>query len=216
MSRLRSRTGLLVVGVGALLGFLMLPVHPVAQANPIAIVTFDIDTAIIPGQGWAVPPDGSNWHELFPNFCVTHPQLRYNDNDHNGLVSVGDDIVEEGGNDCWQIWSVSATYFFSPTTGGGQSAAEPSGTNPGPSPVGDTWHIIHADGWPFTYYESVPIEGWEDVNRNGELDVSDNIQTLGAWYHIDRIGCDVMVTFNPVTGAKSGTWGWLKNLFRGK
>ena len=216
MSRLRSHSGLLVVGVSALLGVLLLPIHQVAQANPIAIVTFDIDTAIVPGQGWAIPPDGSNWHELFPNFCSTHHQVRYLDNDRNGLVSVGDNIVEEGGSDCWQIGSVSTTYFFSPTAGGGQYAAEPSGTNPGPSPVCDTWHIIYADGPPFSPCQSVHIEGWNDINQNGVLDVCDNIQILGVWYHIDRIGCDVTVTFNPVTGAKGGTWGWLKSLFHRK
>jgi hypothetical protein len=213
MSHLRSRTGLLVVGVGALLGFLVLPVHPVAQANPIAIVTFDIDTAIVPGQGWAVPPDGSNWHELFPNFCSTHHQLRYDDNDHNGLVSVGDNIVEEGGSDCWQIGRVMTTYYFSGMSMGGSYIAEPSTTSPGSSPICDQWRIIQSDGPDFARDQIVHVQDWYDANHNGQFDVCDPILLNGQWYHVDRIGCGVTVTFNPVTGVKSGTWGWLKSMF---
>jgi len=214
MSRLRSHSDLLVVGISALLGVLLLPIHQVAQANPIAPANFDIDASIVPGQGWAIPPDCSNWHELYPNLCITHHQLRYEDNDHDGLVSVCDNIVEDGGSVCWHIEKVSATYFFSPVTGGTQTAAEPSGTDPGP--VCNQWHIIYADGPPFSPCQSVHIEGWNDINQNGVLDVCDNIQILGVWYHIDRIGCDVTVTFNPVTGVKAGTWGWLKSLFHKK
>jgi hypothetical protein len=216
MRRWLSRTGLLLLGISALAGFLLLPVHPGAQANPIYVANFDIDTGIVPGQGWAIPPDCSNWHELYPNFCATHHQVRYDDNDHNGLVSACDNIIEDGAIGCWHIVKVSTTYFFSPVAGGGQYSAEPSDTLPNPSPVCEMWHIISADGPQFTHCQSVHIEGWQDNNHNGVLDVCDNIVIQGVTYHIDRIGCDVTVTFNPATPTKAGTWGWLKSLFHKK
>jgi hypothetical protein len=218
MSRLLSRTSLLVLGVIALVGFSLLPAQPLTASGTVVVPTanFDIDASIVPGQGWAIPADCSVWHELYPNWCTPHHQMSYDDSDHDGLVSVCDNIIEDGGSACWHIEKVSTTYFFSPVAGGGQNAGEPSGTDPGSSPVCDQWHIVFADGPPFSYCQSVHIEGWEDNNHNGVLDVCDNIQILGGWYHIDRIGCDVTVTFNPVTGAKGGTWGWLKSLFHRK
>jgi hypothetical protein len=214
MSRWLPRTGLLLLCVSALAGFLLLALHPVAQANPILVANFDIDTGIVPGLGWAIPPDCSVWHELYPMYCVAHHQQTYQDNDHDGLVSACDNIVEDGGSACWHIEAVSATYFFSPVAGGGGSyAAEPPASNPNPDPICEQWHILYSDGPAFTYCQTVHVQDWYDANHNGLFDVCDDIMLNGQWYHIDRIGCDVTVTFNPVTQAKTRTWGWLKNLF---
>ena len=198
--------------VALLLGLVALAVP--ATAVPPMTAQFDIDTQVVPGQGWAIPPDCSVWHELYPDFCVPHHQAGYDDSDGSGTVSPCDNILEAGF--CWHIESVTTTYFFSPVTGGGQSAAEPVEPNPDPSPVCEMWHIVHADGPPFSYCQPVHIEGWEDNNQNGALDVCDNIQIGGLWYHIDRIGCDVTVTGDPATGTSRGTWGWLKSLFHRK
>jgi len=217
MRRWLKRCSLLILGISALVGFLLIPVHPFTTNSGAAVVPtaiFDIDTPIVPGSGWAIPPNCSNWHELWPNWCTPHHQYSYKDNDHDGLVSVCDNIVTNNGYECWHITKVTATYFFSPVTGGGQHAAEPTVPGSGQSPVCDDWHIIFADGPPFTYCQTVHIEGWEDTNGSGTLDVCDNIQIGGLWYHIDRIGCDVTVTWNPVTQTRPGTWGWLKGLFR--
>jgi len=184
---------------------------PVAAAQPVTS-QFDGDTPVAPGLGWVIPADCSVWHELYPTWCVAHHQEGYDDSDGDGVVSVCDNIIEAGW--CWHIESVTTTYFFSPVSGGGQSAGEPVDPNPEPSPVCEMWHIVYADGPPFAYCQSVHIEGWEDNNGSGTLDACDNIQIGGAWYHIDRVGCDVTVTGDPATGTDQGTWGWLKSLFR--
>jgi len=202
----------LTLGIALMAAFLLpAPLVPGAQAQAIS-PQFDIDTPVVPGLGWAIPQNGSVWHELYPVWCTSHPQTGYYDNDGDGVVSVCDDILEP--NMCWHVDAVTTTYFFSPVAGGGQSAGEPAEPTPDPSPVCEMWHIVFADGPPFTYCQSVHIDGWEDNNQNGQLDVCDNIQIGGLWYHIDRIGCDVTVSPNPATDTNHSTWGWLKNLFR--
>jgi hypothetical protein len=214
MSRLLSRFGLIVLAIGALTAFLMLSTQPLTatEASVVPTANFDIDADIVPGLGWGIPPDCSTWHELYPNYCTPHHQSQYQDTDGSGTVTVCDNIVEGSAGACWHIEKVSTTYFFSPVTGGGQSAAEPETEEPG-SPVCNNWHIIFSDGPDFSECQMVHIDGWEDNNQNGTLDACDNVQILGGWYHIDRVGCDVTVVFNPVTAAKGGTWGWLKSLF---
>lgn len=211
MNRLVSSCAPLVLGAIVLAALLLsAPLVPAAAAQAIT-ANFDIDASVVPGQGWAIPANCSVWHELHPNWCVPHHQKRYDDNDGSGTVSACDNIVDDAF--CWHIVNVTTTYFFSPVTGGGQSAGEPVEPNPEPSPVCETWHIVFADGPPFTYCQSVHIDGWEDNNGSGTLDVCDNIQIGGIWYHIDRIGCDVTVIGDPATGTNRGTWGWLKSLF---
>jgi hypothetical protein len=205
------------VGAIALVGFFMFPIPlltPTSGANPIAVATFDIDTPIVPGVGWQVPPNCSNWHELYPNYCQPHHQFRYDDTDSSGTVSVCDNIVEDDRKLCWHVEKVMSTYYFSPVAGGPSYAGEPSVANPGPNPTCDQWHIIHSEGPDFTYCQTVHVQDWYDANHNGQFDVCDDIMMNGQWYHIDRIGCDVQVILNQATGNRHGTWGWLKNLFK--
>ncbi len=164
-----------------------------------------------PPPQWPIPPVGAAWHEMYPTWCVQHVQGDYQDNG-DGVVSICDNI-QLGGN-WYHVDDVYPTYFFSGVAGpAGSGVADPSIPNPPEGPVGDVWHILHGDDIPFGYCDEVVIDGWEDSNGNGTLDVCDNISFGGAWYHIDAVHCDITVTPNP-TDVRKDSWGWLKNLFK--
>jgi hypothetical protein len=216
MRRWLPRFGLLFLGVSALVAFFLLPIQPLVPAlvaNPQPDVQAYLDiTTNWTGTGWAIPANCSNWHELYPNYCVNHHQSGYEDTNGDGVVSVCDNIIEVPYSLCWHIDQVFTTYFFSPVVGGSTSVGE-TPRPPGETPVCDNWHII-SDYPPFSFCQSVHIDNWEDTNQNGVLDVCDNVQIGGIWYHIDKIGCDVKTSFNPATKAKPSSWGWLKSLFK--
>jgi len=216
MFRLLTRTRSVVLGAGLLATLLLLPMQALVPAAAAQSLTknFDLVASVVPGVGWAIPTNCSTWHELYPQYCAPHHQAEYQDNG-DGIVSACDNIVEDSGL-TWHIESVTTTYFFSPVAGGGQTAAEPSQPTPDPSPVCETWHVVYSGNPAFSHCQSMHIDGWEDLNQNGTLDACDNIQIAGAWYHIDKVGCDVTVTGDPGTPTKHSSWGWLKNLFRSK
>jgi len=213
MSRWLLRTGLILVGIIVLVGVLV-PSSPLltttAVAQPGLTAIFDLPAIYIPGQGWQIPPPQSGWHELWPNNCVPHVQTGYQDNG-DGVVSPCDNIVEAGAGACWHIDKVTTTYFIScvyhpldiPMTLESDVPPEPG------SPIGQTWHVIQPD-----FCSTMLVSDWIDCNSNGVLDVCDIIFAGSQCWHIDKVNLDVTVSFNPATKATTGTWGWLKGLFR--
>jgi hypothetical protein len=211
MSRWLMRSSFVALGVSVLAGLFLLPLPPltlVSRANPILEVVLDINTSYLPGLGWRIPPNCSNWHELLPDYCTSHHQTDYQDANGDGLVSAGDNILETPGPYCWHIQQVLTSYFLScPDHGSFVAESDLPPRLPG-TPVCRTWTVVSDPP------QQVHIDGWLDCNGNNFVDVCDVVSFAGACYHVDRIGCDVHVWYNEATRTRSHSWGWLKSLFR--
>ncbi|HEY2955823.1 MAG TPA: hypothetical protein VGK89_11305 [Candidatus Eisenbacteria bacterium] len=169
-----------------------------------------------------MPPNCTYWHELYPNYCKDWHQTAYFDSfPTNGLLDPCDNIVltnlGSGLTQEFHIDAVVPTYYLTCYPPGGgpptQVVAEPAQTVSGTSPICEIWHEV----WP-NFCNSFHIDSWQDANANGILDECDYVDvetpTGTILYHIDRIGCDILVSEKPTTKAKQGTWGWIKSLFR--
>ncbi len=149
-------------------------------------------------KGLMLPANCSSWHELYPNYCVSHHQTGYEDNG-DGVVSPCDYIVLDGIR--YHVTWVGPTYF----TDDGH-VYEPEG-DPTGSPVCQFWHWVYP-----VYCMSVHIEGWTDANGNEVVDACDMVQIGGQWVHIASVGLDITVTPGP-TATEQTTWGQVKKLF---
>ncbi len=222
-----ARGILVLLAVGAVAGFFLVPIHPLtsestAQSGPTTLYLDLPGPAPVPGQGWAVPPNCTYWHELYPNYCKEWHQTAYFDSfPSNGLLDPCDNILlynlGSGVQKEFHIDAVVPTYYMTCYPASGppvQITAEPQFTVPGPSPVCETWHEV----WP-NFCRNFHINQWID-NGNGYLDACDDVYTKdypGApevRYHIDRISCDIIVTEKHITPTKHRSWGWIKSMFR--
>jgi hypothetical protein len=169
-------------------------------------------------QVGAIPPNCSTWHELYPSYCATHHQSSYDDNG-DGVISPCD-VIWLGGNPYHIVW-VGPTYFVtcSPTPGGPpvrEAVFEPTNPNPTGNPICEIWHEVYPN-----FCAEMHIDSWLD-NGNGVLDECDFVDTQNdpggppgsvAYYHIDRIGCNIIVEPGPTPSEKS-TWGKIKSRFQ--
>lgn len=214
-----------VVLAGLLIGgaLLFVPIFPV-ESQPPAQIHLDLEGGLAPGtfttSGPSIPANCATWHELFPANCTPHHQDGYQDADGDSMISPCDIIVLDGTD--FHIKWVGPTYFmtcFPP--GGGNPVpgfiAEPATTDPlSESPVCEEWHWI----WPQPLYCQVfHVDSWED-NGDGVFNECDQINVFEqgpglppTYYHIDRIGLDIIVEPGPVQ-TKTSTWGRLKGIFR--
>ncbi len=148
-----------------------------------------------------IPPDGSPWHELFPNFCIMHTQTGYGDNG-DGVVSVCDMIYIDG-QPHHIIWTGPTYYLYGDT---GPAFYEPTG-EPGGIPIGQTWHEVA----PNFCVEHTVIE-WEDADGDGEVSHCDIIQFEdGSAWHVEEIRLDITVV--PGSPVEESTWGKIKAVF---
>ncbi len=204
-------TGLAVVAL------LYVPVVPVRSGSP---VEMHLDLSVSPGKplnttdvGPGIPPNCSTWHELFPVYCAPHHQSGYEDADSSGTISPCDIIVL--GTVPWHVKWVGPTYFVTcrPPDGGPLTSVvfEPSTVNPTENPICEVWHEI----WP-NFCREIHIDSFHDANSNGRLDECDEVDVNTpagpVFYHIDRIGCNIIVQ-DPRTPSKQSTWGWIKDQY---
>lgn len=226
-----ARIVLVALVGGAVAGLFLLPIHPMtststAQGAPTQMHLDLPGPPPPPGAGWPVPPNGSHWHELYPLYCKDWQQINYYDSSSavpNGLLDPCDNIVlYNTGNGIlkeFHIDRVLPTYFLTcfPLDGGPPTPVtmEPATSNPGNNPECEIWHEI----WP-QYCREVHVNRWVDANGSGVLDPCDYVYLKGGpgepevRYHLDRIGCDIIITEKIPTKARQGTWGWLKSMFR--
>lgn len=212
-----AAAGLLVGGA-----LLFAPIFPV-ESGVVQQIHLDLDEGSAPGtfgtSAVPIPGDCAIWHELYPANCTPHHQDGYDDADGDGMLSPCD-IIKLDGMDFHIIW-VGPTYYMTCIPGSGDPipgfVAEPGTTDPSQeSPVCEEWHWI----WPQERYCQIfHVDSWED-NGDGRFNECDmiNVYEQGpglppTYYHIDRIGVDIIVEPGPVQLQQS-TWGLLKSLFR--
>jgi hypothetical protein len=217
-----------VAGIAAGVGLLFAPIFPVNSTAPVQM-HLDLESPLAPNgfptsqTGPPIPPNGSNWHWLWPPeiHCTVEPQNGYEDGDGSGDMSACDRIVI--GDISYHIEWVGPTYFMTCFPNDGTEPipdfiSEPSTPDPAnESPVGEIWHWI----WPPEIYcQEFVVESWEDMNQDMAFNECDQINVFEqgpglppTFYHIDRIGLDIIVG-DPVSQARQSTWGMVKDLFR--
>ena len=146
-----------------------------------------------------VPMDCSEWHELFPNFCVIHHQDAYED-DGGGTVSVCDIIVLDGTR--YHVDWVGPTYELEDIATGDKAYYEPTG-----DPYSMPWHQVAPD-----FCQTAHVDEWIDANFDGLLSECDIVWIGGVQYHLVSINLDITVTEQP-SAVDHESWGVIKHLF---
>lgn len=150
-----------------------------------------------------IPPNGEPWHELYPNFCVIHPQDNYEDNG-DGIVSVCD-VVTFGGTRYHVDW-VGPTYIMECIISGEIGYFEPTEIYPEGDPTGQMWHQVY----PCFCMEGI-VQEWED-NGDGILSPCDILLVSGIEMHLQEIALDIEVS-EVESPVEQTTWGKIKDFF---
>jgi len=151
-----------------------------------------------------IPPNGSEWHELHPNFCVVHPQEGYIDNG-DGVVSVCDNIVIGG--IIYHIDWAGPTYYMVDVSNGEPWFVEPEDPQTSGDPTGEMWHVVAGPEFCTMY----PVDGWED-NGDGEVSGCDIVIVAGRTWHIEEVRLDITIT-EAGSPVQASTWSKLKSFF---
>lgn len=151
-----------------------------------------------------IPVGCSEWHELFPNFCVIHHQDAYQDNG-DGVVSVCDIIVLSGTR--YHVDWVGPTYELEDMVTSDRVWYEPTDPFPPTNPVCSTWHQVAPD-----FCMAKHVDGWEDGNHDGVLNECDTVWIGGRAWHVAAVNLDITVTEEP-SPVSHETWGVIKHLF---
>lgn len=109
------------------------------------------------GKPFPIPPDGEEWHELSPNYCVKHVQGGYSDNDKDGCLSECDNIKLNG---MWyHIRWVGYTIFCSDGTWRLENADIGNPTGPEPLTEVGRWFEVSPN-----YGASHSVVDWQRVD----------------------------------------------------
>ena len=155
-----------------------------------------------------VPPDCSEWSELYPNFGAVHHQGSYED-DGDGLISVCDHITLGGVR--YHIDWVGPTYEAFCIYTGSRFWFEPTDPDPGGNPECETWASVpnYRDERPYWH-----VQEWQD-NGDNIVSVCDVV-----WFedhedgsHIENVGLNIVGTEVP-DPVEDSTWSRIKTFFR--
>jgi hypothetical protein len=171
---------------------------PVAASAQIFLELLEVTKA-------PIPPDGSQWHELYPAFCTIRTQDAYEDNG-DGVISPCDRFSLDG--EGYHIEWVGPTYALVPCGAGGEpDFLEPVEPQTGGDPTCEIWREV----WPDHGMEW-HVDDWVD-NGDGVLSVCDMVYIGGLCYHIENIGLNVNVRPDGPVDSDGETWGRIKSRF---
>jgi len=160
-------------------------------------------------------PVGTQWHQLFPNYCRQPYTITGWKDNGDGQLSFCDTLSmtnPEGLTECVHVVDVTITLELTkvnPPDGFTHYWDWTHLGDPLDQPVCTWWEEIYPDkGAEFH------IAGWED-NGSGGLDFCDGIiDDSGAQYHVEGVHTDM--TTEPADQCSSDftTWGRIKGLYR--
>lgn len=158
-----------------------------------------------------IPPDGTQWVQVFWQSGRTHTQVDYNDND-DGIFSV-DDVVHLSGPDGLQQWvigHIGEIYIL--------QRIDPGPLPPLPfipefpdlhdpmDPIGENWEVRWWD------LRTVHVAGWLD-DGDGAVSAGDEItgleNSVPVTYVVIAVG-EVWLDWLPFSPVEPVTWGELK------
>jgi len=144
-----------------------------------------------------IPPDGSQWHELYPTFCNAHTQNGYEDNG-DGVVSMCDVIIIDGIR--YHVDWAGPTYYL--------TYAEPYMERwVEPEPGTEFLHEVAPN-----FCQTWEILEWEDTDQDGEVSFCDMFLLSDGWWHVEDVRLDITVTEEP-SPTQQSTWTTIKNFF---
>jgi outer membrane protein assembly factor BamB len=154
-------------------------------------------------------PIGSEWHELYPQYCNYYILTSWVDTDGSGSLTPSDQIDftnMETGEKIWYhldrlTWTIFITDIEAPPPPL-QLYAEleyPPKQTPPPvtNPIGTDWHMVYP---PESYCRRFHVESWYD-NGDGVLSYCDTIDGeymdqpgLYYYYHVEEVAMDLILT----------------------
>lgn len=162
-------------------------------------------------------PVGTQWHELYPNYCQGPYTITGWKDNGDGVLSPCDTLSMDnpgGGSSCHHVVDVTITleltrllppdvapHFWDWNyTAGGIPLVEP---------VCTWWNEIYPE-----FGREFHIAGWTD-NGSGLLDSCDLVvDDLGAQYHVEGVHTDMVTEPADQCAAEFSTWGGIKSLYR--
>jgi len=162
-------------------------------------------------------PVGTQWHELYPNFCSSpYTILGWADNG-NGVLDSCDVIAMEnpdGTTSCHHVVLVTYTLELTRLNPPDQEPhfwdwdVKEEG-DPLTDPVCTWWTEVYPE-----HGDKFHIQAWED-NESGVLDLCDGIvDDAGAQYHVEGVHTDMVTEPADECAIDISTWGRIKSLFR--
>jgi hypothetical protein len=184
--------------------------HALAQSDT---TYFDATNSMIDRTN----PVGTQWHELFPNYCqAPYTIVGWADNG-NGILDSCDVICmtnPDGIDECHHVIEVTITLELTLVEPPGTDpnywdAKEDPGDEPIPDPVCTWWKGVYPD-----FGEEFHIVGWED-NGSGFLDFCDFIYDhYGNAWHVEGVHTDMVTEPEDECATDESTWSKIKQLFR--
>jgi hypothetical protein len=153
-------------------------------------------------------PIGTEWHELYPQYCNYYNLTSWIDTNEDGKLSASDQIDLTDKQTEKVTWynvdrvtlTINLTEEYVPEpvllyaefTGSFDMFYEPI-----MNPIGTVWHVIYPNE---SYSRIFQITSWED-NGDGVLSYCDQIDVEYAdepgvthWYHIEQLACDIKIS----------------------
>jgi hypothetical protein len=153
-------------------------------------------------------PIGTEWHELYPQYCNYYNLTSWIDTNEDGKLSASDQIDLTDKQTEKVTWynvdrvtlTINLTEEYVPEpvllyaefTGSFDMFYEPI-----MNPIGTVWHVIYPNE---NYSRIFQITSWED-NGDGVLSYCDQIDVEYAdepgvthWYHIEQLACDIKIS----------------------
>ena len=161
-------------------------------------------------------PVGTQWHELYPNFCTQPYEITGWADNGDGYLSYCDILAmhnPDSTTSCHHVLIVTYTLELTRLNPPDQDLhfwdwKVTDGVDPLTEPVCTWWTEV----WPHTG-EQFHIEAWED-NQSGTLDFCDGIvDNYGAQYHVEDVHTDMVTEPADECVTDPSTWGRIKTLF---
>jgi len=152
-------------------------------------------------------PVGTEWHELYPDYCNRYRVSSWADTDGNGVLDYCDEIkltnMDTGALAEYHVEGVTVTIKVTKKPDLVESMyVEFEGDIdefPFTQPERTMWHEVYPE-----YCRWYDLDSWEDTDGSGTINPSDQIlmkQIAPAgpyeWYHVDEVKTDVLVTRKP-------------------
>ncbi len=153
------------------------------------------------------PPEGSQWHQLMPNYCQYDEQTNHEDADGNGAIDVCEHIWFNG--ERQHVEWIGPTYklVFMGTGKHGRPVAPKYLEEAGPGDKQFSYHEV------FPTYCNI-VETTEPITDEcQEVWIEFPPEDVG-WWHVEEINTNIRTVPDPVNPADESTWGKIKEFFR--
>jgi hypothetical protein len=164
-------------------------------------------------------PVGTQWHELYPNYCTGPYTLSGWKDNGDGELSPCDTITMTAPDQsqvCEHVVEVTYTLELTPLqppeiVNYWDYVYHEQGGDPLLEPICSWWHVVYPD-----YCMEVHINDWDDTgNGSGVLDSCDVVfDDLGNAYHVEGVHTDIITEPEGGCPTDQSTWSKIKDLFQ--